>query len=130
MTTELWMLLASAVLMLALPVVYGPGFIRVLGPSKMLGNRDNMPAVEGWFARAKRAHSNLGENLVPFAAVVLVAHAAGVHSAWTRGGAILFFVARLGHVASYVRGSGPPRTFAYVSGLIGTLIVAGAVVFG
>ena len=76
MTTELWMLLASAVLMQAMPFIYGPGFIKALGQAKMIGNRDEMPAVEGWFARAKRGHANMAENLLPFAAVVLVAHAA------------------------------------------------------
>lgn len=121
------MLVGSALLMLALPILYGPGFIRALGPMRMVGNRENVPATEGWFARAKRGHANLGENLIPFAALVLVAQAAGVHSAWTRGGAILFLVARLAHIASYIAGAGPARTAAYASGLLGTLIIAGAV---
>ena len=128
LTTELWMLLASAVLMQAMPFVYGPGFIKALGQAKMVGNRENMPQVEGWFARAKRAHANLGENLLPFAAVVLVAHLAGVHSGWTRAGAVLFFVARLAHFAAYLAGIGMPRTLAYVAGVVGTLIIAVAVV--
>ena len=129
MTTELWMLLASAVLMQAMPFIYGPGFIKALGQAKMIGNRDEMPAVEGWFARAKRGHANMAENLLPFAAVVLVAHAVGVHSGWTRGAAVVFFVARLAHFASYLAGVGPPRTLAYVVGVICTLVVAGSVAF-
>ena len=129
MTTELWMLLASAVLMQAMPFIYGPAFIKVLGSAKMAGNREDMPAVEGWFARAKRAHANMAENLIPFAAVVLVAHLAGVHSGWTRGAAVLFFLARLAHFAAYIAGVGPPRTLAYVAGAVGTLIIAGAVAF-
>ena len=123
------MLLASAVLMQIMPFIYGPAFIKALGPDKMVGNRDNMPPVEGWFARAKRGHANIAENLLPFAAVVLVAHLAGVHSGWTRGAAVLFFVARLAHFAAYVAGVGPPRTLAYVAGVVGTLIIAAAVAF-
>lgn len=129
MTTELWMLLASAVLMLLLPPVYGRGYIGALGVERMLGNREAMPQVEGWFSRAKRAHANLGENLVPFAAVVLVAHAAGVHSSWTRGAAVVFFVARLAHVAAYSAGVGVPRVLAYLTGLVATLVLAALVAF-
>ncbi len=129
MTTELWVLLASAILMLAMPLLYGPAFIKALGPAKMVGNRDDMPAVEGWFARAKRGHANLGENLIPFAAVVLVANAAGVHSSWTRGAAVVFLLARLGHFVAYVAGLGAPRTLAYAVGLVATLVIAAAVAF-
>lgn len=91
MTTELWMLLASSLLMLALPLIYSPGYARAVGMLTFGGDCANMPAVEGWFARAKRGHANLGENLLPFVAVVLVAHGAEVHGGWTRAGAILFF---------------------------------------
>lgn len=130
MTLELWMLLASAILMLAMPLVYGPAFIKALGPATMVGNRDNMPPVEGWFVRAKRGHANLAENLLPFAAVVLVAHLASVHDGWTRGGAVLFFVARVAHFLCYVAGVGMPRTLSYVAGLVGILLIAAAVAFG
>ena len=123
------MLLASAVLMQVMPFIYAPGFIKAVGQDKMIGNRDNMPAPEGWFARAKRGHANMAENLIPFAAVVLVAHLAGVHSGWTRGGAILFFVARVAHFACYIAGIGPPRSAAYAAGAVGTLIIAAAVAF-
>ena len=127
MTIELWMLLASAVAMLVLPLVYGPGYVRAVGAQTFSGNRATMPAVEGWFARAKRAHANLGENLIPFAAVVLVAHEAGVHDGWTQAGAVLFFVARVVHAVSYTAGFVPTRGPAYIAGLVGTVMVAGPV---
>ena len=127
MTIELWVLLASAGARLVLPLGYGPGYARAVGAQTFRGNRANMPAVEGWFARAKRAHANLGENLVPFAAVVLVAHEAGVHSGWTRAGAVLFLVARIVHAVSYTAGFVPTRGPAYVAGLVGTLMVAAPV---
>ena len=127
MTIELWMLLASALLMLAMPPVYGQGYIRTHGLATMAGNRENVPAAEGWFSRAKRAHGNLGENLIPFAAVVLVADAADIHSIWTRAGAVVFVVARLAHAASYTAGFVPTRAPAYLAGIAGTLMIAGAV---
>ncbi len=129
MTTELWVLLACAVLMLLMPMVYGPAFIKALGPAKMVGNRDDMPAVEGWFARAKRGHANLAENLLPFGAVVLVAHAASVHTGLTAAAAVVFLLARLVHFAAYVAGVGLPRTLSYVVGLVATLVIAAAVAF-
>ena len=42
---------------------------------------------------------------------------------------MVFFVARLAHFASYLAGVGPPRTLAYVVGVICTLVVAGSVAF-
>ena len=36
-----------------------------------------MTVPEGWIGRAKRAHLNMIENLLPFAALVLVAHVTG-----------------------------------------------------
>ena len=129
LTIELWMLLASAVLMLAMPPVYGQGYIKQLGVAKMVGNRENMPPVEGWFARGKRAHANLGENLIPFTALVLIAAVAGIHTGVTETGAILFFLARLAHAASYLAGIGPARTLSYVVGLAGCLLIAFAIAF-
>ena len=127
MTVELWMLLGSALLMLALPLVYGPGFIARLGVPAMVGNRANMPDVEGWFSRAKRAHANLGEGLLPFTAIVLTAHAAGLHNWWTVTGAELFLVARVVHAVTYTVGFVPLRTPAYLAGLVGTLMIAGVI---
>ena len=123
MTVELWMLLASAAMMLVLPLVYGPGFIAALGAPVMIGNRDNFPPVDGWFARAKRAHANLQENLLPFAIAVLTAYATGLHDRWTQGAAILFFAARIVHVVSYTAGFTPARAPAYGIGVVAIAII-------
>lgn len=128
MTAELWCLVAAAGLLLVLPIVYGAGMIRQVGRDAMLGNRDNFPPVTGWPARGKRAHQNLIENLLPFAIVVLVAHAAGVHSGWTVAGAVLFLAARLAHAAAYLAGVGPPRAMAFYAGTLGTLMVGSALI--
>ena len=121
------MLVASAMLMQAMPLIYGPAFIKALGPKTMLSNRDNMPAVEGWFTRAKRAHANLLENLVPFAAVVLVADAADVHTGLTQACAVAFFLARVCHFISYIAGVGVPRTLSYVAGMAATVLIVVAI---
>ena len=50
-----------------------------------------------WAERLKKAHYNAIENLAPFAAIVLVAHAAGVNNAATAAAAAAFFWARVVH---------------------------------
>jgi uncharacterized MAPEG superfamily protein len=42
----------------------------------LAGNREGMPPLTGWALRAYRAHLNMLESLVLFAALVLVAVAA------------------------------------------------------
>lgn len=63
------------------------------------------------------------ENLVPFAALVLVAHVAGKHDAMTIAGAQLFFFARLVHAVVYTAGIPWARTLAYFGGVVGMLVI-------
>jgi uncharacterized MAPEG superfamily protein len=57
-----------------------------------------------WVNRANRAHINAVEGFAPFAAVVLIAHAAGVSDAVTAASAAVFFWARLVHAIVHVSG--------------------------
>jgi uncharacterized MAPEG superfamily protein len=77
MTTDLTMLVWSTILCILLAMPYPMALVARLGLPVMAGNRENFPAVEGWIGRAKRAHMNLVENLVPFGALVLTAHVSG-----------------------------------------------------
>lgn len=124
MRLELWMLLGAALLLLALPLIYGAGLVRRVGAATMLGNRDDFPTVTGWPARGRRAHRNLIENLLPFAIVVLTAGQLGISNGVTQAGAVLFLAARLAHAASYLAGVGAPRALAFYAGTLGTLLVA------
>ena len=123
MTTDLTMLVWTAVLCLLMAMPYTVGLIGQLGLPRMAGNRDDIPAVEGWIGRAKRAHANLVENLAPFAVLVLVAHVSGQHNATTALGAQIFFFARLAHAACYYAGIPWSRTGAYAAGLDGELMI-------
>jgi uncharacterized MAPEG superfamily protein len=69
-----------------------------------VGNRENLPAFEGWAGRAQRAHRNMLESLTIFAALVLVAQVAGKSNATTALGAQLFFWSRLAYSPVYVIG--------------------------
>ena len=53
--------------------------MQVWGLKKTLDNPDpNAPALPDWATRAQRAHANLTENLVHFAALVLIAQILGI----------------------------------------------------
>ena len=125
MTTDLWMLLWSAVLCLLLPVTYLMG--RTMTPGGLawgLGNRDRpLDAVPAWTARAQRAHLNLIENLAPFAILVLVAQVAGKANATTALGATLFFWGRVAHAAVYIAGITMVRTAVFFVVAAGELLI-------
>ena len=124
MTTELWMLVWSALLCLVIPLIYVGGLTQVTGGLAWgLGNRDTPLESPLWVARAKRAHSNLVENLAPFAILVLTAHVAGEANATTALGATIFFWARVAHFLVYAAGIPYVRTLAFGVGVIGEIMI-------
>jgi uncharacterized MAPEG superfamily protein len=124
MTTDLSMLVLTALLCLLMPVVYLVGRSgRPGGLAWGFGNRDVPLDVAPWVRRAERAHANLVENLAPFAIVVLVAAVAGKANATTATGATLFFWGRVAHAAVYVTGIPYLRTAAFFVGTAGELMI-------
>jgi uncharacterized MAPEG superfamily protein len=124
MTTELMMLTWSAVLCLVVPNLPVAGLTSVSGGFAWgLGNRDQPLDVPAWVGRARRAHANLVENLVVFAALVLVAQVAGKTNATTALGAQLFFWGRVGHLVTYVAGLVPWRTLAFAVAIVGEWLI-------
>jgi uncharacterized MAPEG superfamily protein len=126
MTTDLTLLVWTAVFATVLPFAYVASLLTVNGGFAWgLGNRERPLATRpAWADRAQRAHDNLVENFVPFAALVLVAHASGHANASTALGAQLFFYARLVYTALYIAGVTPWRTLAYAVGQTGLLLIA------
>ncbi len=120
------MLVWSAALCLVAPNLYVVPLLRVPGgPGWGLGNRERPLEGEApWATRARRAHANLVENLVVFAALVLAAVAANRTDGWTALGAQLFFWGRVGHLVSYVAGLVPWRTLAFMVAIVGEWIIA------
>ena len=124
MTTDLWMLVASAVLCLAAPFVALFSLNQTSnGVVWAFGNRDTALDFPAWAARARRAHTNLAENLAPFAILVLVAHAAGLANEQTALGATMFFWARLAHFLVYTAGIPYVRTLTFLVSLAGELVI-------
>jgi uncharacterized MAPEG superfamily protein len=107
MTTELVYLLLTAMLtgVLWIPVVVGYVLSgRKLTPATYkVAPTSPLPA---WVNRAKSTHLNAVENLAPFAAVVLIAHAVGVSTPLTEVCAAVYFYARLAHAVIHISGFG------------------------
>lgn len=124
MTTDLWMLVYTALFSMFFFFTYLPGRTIVSGGlTWAFGNRETPLVVPAWTARAERAHANLVENLGPFAVLVLVAHVAGKANATTALGATLFFWGRVGHAITYIAGLIYVRTLVFFVATIGELLI-------
>ena len=123
MTPELSLLVWAVALAFAQMLVAVSGATLQVGLPSLAGNRDNLPALTGWAGRARRAHRNMLENIVLFAALVLVAHAAGISNAMTLLGAQLFFWGRLAHAVIYVAGIPWLRTAAWAVSAVGMVLI-------
>ena len=105
MTTELFYLLLTTILtgILWIPVVIG--YVKTRGPLKpedyVVAPTSPLPP---WVNRANRAQINAVENLVTFAAVVLIAKAAGISTPLMANAAAVYFYARLAHAVVHITG--------------------------
>lgn len=124
MTTELEMLVYSSLLLVAQSVSGLAPAVLDKGLVWGFGNRDEAPELPPWGERAVRAQRNMIENLIPFAALVLAAHAAGVSNEATARGAVLFFWGRLAFAGIYIAGIPYLRTLAFAVALLGMLDIA------
>ena len=123
MPFEQKLLVWSCALTLIQIVVYSIGAQLQVGIPALAGNREGLPELTGWAGRASRAHRNMLENLVLFAALVLVAQDTNSFNATTALGAQLFFWARLVYVPVYVVGLPWIRTGVWLVSLVGILMI-------
>ena len=123
MKPELMLLVWAVALMLVQMLIAATGAASQYGPMPLFGNREGLPALTGWAGRAQRAHHNMLENLVLFAALVLVAVATNKTNATTLLGAQLFFWARLAYAVIYLAGITYLRTAAWLVSIIGLVMI-------
>jgi len=128
MTTDLTMLAWSAALCGLLWVPYILARIGAWGLLEAVGYPDDPPSVPAWSARLHKAHLNLVENLVPFAALVLVAQVGGVANEMTALGATVFFWARVVHAVAYTFAVPWVRTLSFAAGVVGMAMIFLAIV--
>ena len=124
MSVELMMLLYSAILLFVVILVQAGLAISQNGLMAQAGSRDNLQEPTVLRKRLQRLSANMQENLVMFAAVVLVANAAGISNETTVLGASIFLYARLAHAVIYAFGWPMIRPLFYFISLYGMVIIA------
>ena len=123
MSVELLMLVYSAVLFFIIILAQAGLAITQNGLMAQAGSRDNLPEPTVLRKRLQRLTGNLQENLVIFAIVVLVAHAADVSNDSTVLGATVFFYARVAHAIVYGFGWPMIRPLFYFISLYGPVVI-------
>ena len=113
MSSEFMSLSWVLALHLVMWVPYIINTIMVRGLVSAVGYPDNPPPIAPWAERMKKAHYNSVENLVVFAALVLMANAAGVSNDSTVLACEVYFWARLVHLVAYTAAIPWVRTLAF-----------------
>jgi uncharacterized MAPEG superfamily protein len=123
MKPELVYLLWAIALTFAQMMIAVSGATLQVGLPALAGNREGLPPCTGWTWRAQRAHQNMLESLVLFAALVLIAVLTNKTNATTLLGAQLFFWARLAYAAIYIAGLPWLRTAAWLVSMVGLILI-------
>ena len=124
MTKELMYLTWVATLTAVLWIPYILNTIMVRGLSGAVGYPDNPQPLAAWATRMKAAHYNAVENLVVFAALVLVANAAGISNETTVLACTVYFWARVAHYLIYGFGIPWLRTLSFAVGFLCQIALA------
>ena len=124
LTADLRYLAYSALLALILWIPYILAAIGKRGLNQVAGYpTGNYVDLPEWAQRGHRAHSNLIENLAPFAALVLTAQLAGAANETTALAATVFFWARLVQAAVHIAGIPWIRTGAFAVAWLACLAI-------
>jgi len=123
MKPELMLLVWAVLLTFVQMLVAVGGATLQVGLPALAGNREGLALCTGWAGRAARAHHNMLENLVLFAALVLAAVAAGRTNSTTLLGAQIFIWARLAYAVIYVAGIPWLRTALWLVSVIGLAMI-------
>jgi len=124
MTTELKYLALVTTLTALIWIPYILNMIMVRGVQDAVGYPENPKPMAPWATRMKAAHYNAVENLVVFAALVLVAHVAGIKGEATAMACIIYFWARVVQLAAHTFAIAWFRTLAFTVGWVCQLVLA------
>ena len=124
MKTELLYLVLVTVLTALIWIPYILDRIATWGLMDTVGYPDKPKSQSAWATRMLAAHENAVENLVVFAALVLAAHALGVSNAATAGAGVVYFWARVVHLAAYTFKVPWVRTLAFAVGWVCQMVIA------
>lgn len=131
MTIELTYLLLTGLLASALWIPFIVGVNTEAQDYSDFTRPPDLASMRPWVPRAFRAHQNMLETLMPFAAVVLIAHVAGVSTWLTVAAATAFFWARAAHAIGMISGLAvfPIRPIIFVASWLCTVAIAVQVLF-
>ena len=124
MKTELLYLVFVTVLTGLIWVPYILDRIAVRGLMDAVGYPASPKPQSPWAERMMKAHANAVENLVVFAALVLAAHALGISNAAIGTAAVVYFWARVVHLAAYTFAIPWVRTLAFAVGFFAQATIA------
>ena len=113
MTNELMSLIWVIALTAIMWVPYIVNSIMVQGLVDAVGYPDNPKPLAPWAQRMKNAHYNAVENLVLFAALVLILNAVGISNETTVMACNVYFWARLVHLLAYTLAIPWVRTLSF-----------------
>ncbi len=127
MTPELTWLMLTALLAASLWIPYIVGVNRhAIAGQDGFDRPNDLNAYPAWVHRAHRAHLNLIEQALPFAIVILIAHAAQVSTPVTAAAAAIFFWLRVAHAVGMISGLArfPARPILFTAGWLAILVIA------
>lgn len=116
MTSELTSLIWVTALTAFLWIPYTLNTIAVRGLMDAVGYPADPKPLAGWAQKMKAAHANAVENLVVFAALVLIANAAGVSNETTVLACTVYLWSRVVHLLAYTFAIPWVRTLSFVAG--------------
>ncbi len=123
MTIELQMLTWVTALTLLMWLPYILAHIVNVGLLPALTYKADATPLPDWAARAKKAHINAIENLVPFAALIVVAHLTNTSNDATASAAIAYFWFRVAHFIVYVANIPFGRTLTFAGSWLAQLCI-------
>lgn len=124
MSTELLYLTLVAAFTGLLWVPYILDRIAVRGILDAVGYPENPKPQSAWAQRLMKAHDNAVENLVVFAALVLVAQAVGATGGAVAGACAVYFWARVVHAAAYTFAVPWVRTLSFAVAFFAQITIA------
>lgn len=116
MTSELTSLIWVTALTAFLWIPYTLNTIVVRGLMDAVGYPADPKPLAGWAQKMKAAHANAVDNLVVFAALVLIANAAGVSNETTVLACTVYLWSRVVHLLAYTFAIPWVRTLSFVAG--------------
>ncbi len=127
MTTELFWLLMTATLAASLwiPYIVGINTTAYEGQADAFVRPPDTSKMAAWVHRSHRAHLNLLEQFVPFAAIVIIAHLLKVSTPITVWCVMLFFWLRVAHAVGMITGLArlPVRPILFTAGWLVTMVM-------